>query len=52
MCDVMCVSYLRVADAGVLKRGVRLLADVWGRSRLPLVLVGGRLIRRRLRYSA
>lgn len=48
----VCVSYLRAADAGALKSGVRVLGDVWGRSRLPLVVVDGRLIRRRLRYSA
>lgn len=47
----VCVSYLRAADGGALKRFVRLLGDVCGSSRLPLV-VDGRLIRRRLRYSA
>lgn len=48
----VCVSYLRAADGGAVKSGVRVLGDVWGRSRLPLVLVDGRVIRRRLRYSA
>lgn len=51
-CMCVCVSYLCAVDAGALKSGVRVLGDVWGRSRLPLVVVDGRLIRRRLRYSA
>ncbi len=52
VCVCVCVFYLRAPGAGALKRAVRVLGDVWGRSRLPLVVLDGRPIRRRLRYSA